>query len=233
MPKSTLLQSGEKFGRLTVIKLDHIEKYTNPTGKLSRNEEFYLCTCDCGNECIILKQSLKLGYTKSCGCLQKERTALVRLNTKKHGLKNTRLYNIFNGIKQRCYNKKDKHFKNYGNRGITMCEEWKNDFKVFYDWSTNNGYNDSLTIDRIDVNGNYEPNNCRWTTIKEQQRNRTNNRLITYNNETHCVGEWSEKLNLKGSTIYNRINSNWSVEKAFYKPIKFYKNINQYNKINT
>jgi len=213
---SKRLQTGEKFGRLTVIKLDHIQEYISPNDVIS-NKEYYLCKCDCGNECIILKKSLKLGYTKSCGCFRKE-IAKKEAEKIKHGLIKTRLYNIFSCIKTRCYNKKHNYFNNYGGRGITICDEWlnkKNGFITFYNWAMDNGYQENLTIDRIDNNGNYNPDNCRWIIHKEQCRNQSSNVNITYNGETHCIAEWAEILNIKSSFIYNRIHKNWSIEKIF------------------
>lgn len=133
----------------------------------------------------------------------------------KHNKYNSRIYRIWRGMKDRCYNINSKDYKNYGGRGIVVCDEWLNDFMSFYNWSMNNGYDDSLTIDRIDVNGNYEPSNCRWVTQKQQQRNRRNNKLFTYNGEVHYLSEWCELLHLNQNTIYNRINNlNYSIERA-------------------
>lgn len=130
----------------------------------------------------------------------------------KHGKRYSRLWNIWEHIKQRCYNHNNK---DYGGRSIAVCSEWRNDFQAFYDWAINNGYDDTLTIDRINVNGNYEPNNCRWVPNKQQARNRRNNRTFTINGETHCLSEWCEVLNLKRSTVSNRVNTlGWSIERA-------------------
>ena len=137
-------------------------------------------------------------------------------NLVKHNLSKTKLFKVWCGMKDRTLNKNDKHYKNYGNRGIKICNEWLEDFKCFYDWALNNGYKEGLTIDRINVNGNYEPNNCRWITWKEQQNNRTNNHYITYKGETHTMKQWSELLGIKYTTLSMRLNKyNWSVEKAF------------------
>ena len=103
-------------------------------------------------------------------------------------------------------------------KGITICNEWKNDFKVFYDWAINNGYEDNLSIDRIDVNGNYEPNNCRWVDKKTQTRNTTTNKYYTYKNETHCIGEWAEIYNIRRGTLWDRLNKGWSIERALTTP---------------
>ena len=187
--------TGKTFNRLTVIKRAEVEK----------KEVYYLCKCTCGNEKIIRGKDLKYNKIKSCGCLNKEKT--IERNTK-HSLRHTRIYRIWLLMKNRCLNSKYYLFKNYGGRGITICNEWKNDFVKFYDWSMNNGYNDTLTIDRIDVNGNYEPSNCRWATKLQQQRNTTRLRKITYKNETHCISEWAEILGLEYNTLYHRFRRN-------------------------
>lgn len=126
---------------------------------------------------------------------------------KKGGRSNSRLYNIWLHIKARCYKHSDEHFHWYGGRGITMCEEWKNDFKAFYDWAMSHGYSDELTIDRIDNDGNYEPSNCRWVTRKEQSNNRRSNIPITIEDVTHNIQEWSELTGIKYHTIYYRIKN--------------------------
>lgn len=131
---------------------------------------------------------------------------------KTHGLTNTRLYSIFGHMKQRCYDKNSARYHCYGGRGITICEEWRNDFQTFYDWAMSHGYADNLTIDRIDVNGNYEPSNCRFVTIKEQENNRSNNRLITYNGMTKTLSQWASISGLSYGTFYHRIKRGWSFE---------------------
>lgn len=152
----------------------------------------WLCKCICGKEFITNGTAIRIGHTKSCGCLRKEKTSGKNCILYKHGLYRTRLYKTWHNMIQRCSNKNNIHFKNYGGRGIKVCDDWKNDFLSFYNWAINNGYKDNLTIDRIDVNGNYEPSNCRWVTMKEQSNNRTSNHLITFNNETHNMMEWSK-----------------------------------------
>ena len=145
----------------------------------------------------------------------------------KHGLKNTRLYRIWLQIKNRCFNSNTNRYRDYGARGITVCDEWRNDFKAFYDWAMNNGYSDELTIDRIDNDGNYEPSNCRWVSVKVQNRNTRSNRLITYKGETHCVADWADITGLSRACICDRIKYGWSVERTLETPLrehKIYKN---------
>lgn len=133
-----------------------------------------------------------------------------------HGKRKTRLYRIWANIKTRCTNENDPHYERYGGRGITVCDEWKNDFKAFYDWSMSNGYADDLTIDRINNNGNYEPSNCRWVTIKEQNQNKRNVVLITYDGETHNVTEWAQILRLGHDTIRQRYRKGWTPEQCLF-----------------
>ena len=195
--------TGQKFGKLTVIKRAENN---------NRGQTQWLCQCECGNKKIILGNNLKNGTTKSCGCIQKEHR--LKGFNKTHGNTNTRLYRAWVHIKSRCYNIKVKDYKNYGGRGIIMCDEWLNDFMSFYNWAMANGYQDNLTIDRIDVNGNYEPNNCRWVDMKTQQNNRTNNNIICINGERKTLSNWLEYFNLRKDTYYRRIKAGWDTQKA-------------------
>lgn len=179
MPKLKDLR-GKKFGRLTVLNEKPIRK---------NNQTLWKCKCECGKEKYVFMGNLTKGKVNSCGCLLQE----ARKNRKKQ---NKRLIHIFSHMKQRCYNKKSNVFKHYGGRGIKICDEWLNNSKKFYDWALSNGYKDNLTIDRINVNGNYEPSNCRWVTMKVQQNNRTNNRKITINGKTKTASQWAEKYGL-------------------------------------
>ena len=200
--------TGKKFGRLLVIERVENNK---------KQQVQWLCKCDCGNEVKVISKSLTSGNTKSCGCLHRE-INIKRLTT--HGLRNTRLNGIWCGVLQRCYNPKNKAYKNYGGRGITVCQEWQDNFQNFYDWSMSNGYNDDLTIDRIDVNGNYEPSNCRWVTKKEQANNMRSNRLLTYNGETHNMKQWAKIMGINYRALQQRLFRGWSIEKALTTPLK-------------
>ena len=190
--------TGQKYNRLTVIERASDYIFKNGT----RNTR-WKCKCDCGNEVIVSTSHLRSGHTKSCGCYAKEVSIQNGLK-KKHGLKDSRVYRIWSCMKTRCYNKKDEHFKDYGERGIVVCDEWKDDFQAFYDWSMSHGYADNLTIDRIDVNGNYEPSNCRWVTQKEQSNNKRTTPFVTFNGVTKTLFEWSEITGIKYQTLFYR-----------------------------
>lgn len=159
MPKLIDL-TGKKYGRLTVIERSGVRG----------GQSSWLCKCECGNKKVVIGKNLRRGLTTSCGCYHNE---LLSVRNTTHGLSKTRIYRIWRDMKNRCFYSKDKHFKDYGGRGITICDEWKNSFESFYKWSDANGYSEKLTIDRIDNDGNYEPSNCRWITMKEQCQNRT------------------------------------------------------------
>lgn len=199
--------TGQRFGRLTVIcRADTKSKDVK-----------WLCKCDCGNECITKGIYLRTGDTKSCGCIAKQ--LLVNRNYK-HGKRHTRLYNIWRDIIRRCESATRYAHEYYHDKGITICEEWRNDFLAFYNWAMNNGYSDDLTIDRIDTDKNYEPNNCRWVTMKVQGNNKSNNFHISYNGETHTLSEWADITGIKRLTIRARImNYHWSVKDALTVPV--------------
>ena len=197
--------TGQKVGRLTIIK---------PVYKKNRRWYWY-CKCDCGKEKIIRGSHIGRG-TYSCGCLSRELTIIRDKQRKTHYMSYSRIYNTWSGIKQRCLNPKATGYQYYGGRGIKMCDEWQNDFMNFYNWSMINGYGKNLTIDRIDVNGNYEPNNCRWITQQDQYKNTRKSRYITYKGQTKILKDWCRELKLNYSTIRQRIiNFHYTIEQAF------------------
>lgn len=193
----TLDLTNKRFGRLTVIKRS--EDHVAPCGS---KQIMWHCVCDCGNEIETSTGSLRSGNTKSCGCLQKD---IASEKFKKHGLSGTRLYRIWVHIKDRCYNKENDSYINYGARGITVCDEWKNDFESFRDWALENGYSDELSIDRIDVDIGYCPDNCKWSTVYEQSRNKRCNNYFTHNGKTLCLTDWANELGISYSTLYSRL----------------------------
>lgn len=197
---------GKKFNKLLVLK----------EVKTKYRDRYFLCRCDCGNEKIIRGKHLTSNKIVSCGCYQKEICGKTHIT---HGLTNSRLYSIYKDIIKRCTNKNHSTYKNYGARGITICNEWKNDFMSFYNWAISNGYNDSLTIDRIDNNGNYEPNNCHWCDRITQANNTRRNHFLTFNGKTQTIAQWGRELNMNSAKIGKRINLyGWSVEKALTTP---------------
>lgn len=135
-----------------------------------------------------------------------------------HGMHGTRIYNIWQGLRYRCYNPKSSNYYLYGGKGISVCEEWDNSFISFYEWSKNKGYQEHLTIDRIDSNKDYCPENCRWATYKQQLNNTSRNHYLTYEGETLTIAQWAKKINIHRSTLRQRIKRGWSVEKSVTEP---------------
>ena len=131
-----------------------------------------------------------------------------------YGFSHTRIDNIYKSMITRCFCKNNLNYKTYGGRGITVCDEWRNDKTKFFEWALSHGYSDKLSIDRINVNGNYEPSNCRWATMKQQQNNKTNNRYIEWNGQNHTLGEWSEITGIKLATIHARLKNGWNIKKT-------------------
>lgn len=208
--KRIILQKGTRFGRL--IYLQDAELRILPSGSQVR---FALFQCDCGNKKEINLNSVLRGLTRSCECLNMEK----RSERKTHGLRNHNLYRIWRGIIDRCTLKGNQNYYLYGGRGITICNEWKSDFKSFYDWCIENGWQKDLQIDRRNNNGNYEPNNCRFVTAKENAFNRRTNRYLTANGETKTLKQWADYLNIGMPTIFRRIKRGWSEQKALTTPI--------------
>lgn len=214
---------GKRFGRLVV------EEEAVPRIRPNGSKEYrYLCRCDCGNTVNISRVGLQHG-TKSCGCLVKDVLAVTRERTdhSKHGKRHTRIYNVWLTMKQKCFNPNNREFKRYGGRGIVVCAEWRDDFQAFYDWAMANGYKEEIqpngknkwTIDRIDVNGNYEPSNCRWVEMLIQSNNKRDNHLIAYDGETLTLAQTSKKYGIPRKVLSDRLHSGWDIEEAIKTPL--------------
>ena len=202
---------GQKFGRLTVIKFSHLNKWKT---------NYWICKCKCNKIVIISSSNLKSGYTKSCGCFRIEKMT-------KHGFCRTRFYTIWQGIKKRCFNPNSKRFSDYGGRGIIVCQRWLkfenfcDDMYKSYKEHCNKYSEKNTTIDRFpNNNGNYKLNNCRWATRKEQAINMRTNQFLTYKKQTLTISQWEQKLNFGKSIIRGRIKSGWSISKALTTPVK-------------
>lgn len=212
-----------KNNKITIHLFDKIHYYT--ILEFVQKEKLYVkCECQCGTIKTVLLRSLLTGNTKSCGCYNSKITA--ERNTT-HGLsinngKPTRLYRIWQDMKRRCKNHPTrKDTKNYHKKGIRVCSKWHDDFSNFYKWAIQSGYTDNLTIERTDNEQGYSPNNCKWIPKSEQSKNRTSNHLITFNNQSMTLSEWSEHLNIKRSTLNSRIvTRKWPIEKALTTPVK-------------
>lgn len=192
--------TGQSFGRLLVLSLEK-RNGTNTT---------WNCECVCGNKKVILGRLLRNGGTKSCGCLSIEDKKTRHIT---HGQSKTRLYSVWAQMIKRCHNEKYFQYYLYGGRDIKVHPQWKEDFKSFYEWSMENGYEEHLTIDRIEVNDNYNPSNCRWVTMKTQQNNRRNNIVVEINGELMTIAELSEKTNINSKVLYARYGKGWRGEK--------------------
>jgi len=198
--------TGQRFNRLTIIK--EIDK------------KKVLCRCSCGKEKIIIKSHVFSGHTKSCGCFRKETATIQGNKSVTHGETETRLFNIWNSMRKRCFKEYSTEYRYYGGRGIKVCEDWKdyinfrNDmFSPYFNHCQKYGEKNT-TIDREDVNGNYCKENCRWSTYKEQANNRRSNVFIEYKGEKHTIAEWAEKINIRQDTLSGRIKRNWNIERA-------------------
>lgn len=191
--------TGKEFGRLKVIM--HY-------GKNKHSQNLWYCECKCGEKTTITTRSLESGHTKSCGCLKKD---YLKETYTTHGYTGERLYKTYNGMLARCRNEKEPCYKDYGGRGISVCDEWL-DFIVFKDWSLSNGYSEELTIDRIDVNGNYEPSNCRWTDLTTQANNKRSNVILEYKGENKTIAEWCKYLGIDYNKFYHQLSKGKTIE---------------------
>lgn len=205
--------TGNKYGRLTVVGFSHFEWY----GKAKHKTAFWECICECGNKKIANAGLLRNGSTRSCGCYRRESAAERHFK----GGHNHKLYDVLRMMKKRCYDNTCEYYQNYGGRGITICDEWlkPNGHWAFQKWALENGYEDGLTIDRIDNNKGYSPENCRWVTRKFQSNNKRNNVWITMNGETKTLAEWCEYYNMPYARVEARYTKmGWSIEDALFTP---------------
>lgn len=204
--------TGKQFGALTV--LCRAPNQITPSGQ---NRTCWVCKCKCGKEIVVQANNLRTGHTKSCGCMFAQHN--FRHGDCVNG-KISRLYNIWAGMKARCYSKQNPRYKYYGARGITVCDEWKDNFPAFRDWSNEHGYADDLTIDRVNNDGIYSPDNCRWVNQKIQSNNSRMNVIIEYEGEFHTLSEWAELVGLPYKSLWYRINAGWDISDALMSPLK-------------
>ena len=186
--------TGQRFNRLTAIGF---------AGRDRENKALWRCRCDCGNETVVDGWNLKSGHVKSCGCFN---TELLVNRSLTHGHTGESIYNVWKAMKARCSNPNNHAYKNYGERGVSVCDEWCNNFKAFYDWAIINGYKPGLAIDRINNDGSYCPENCRWATNLEQSNNRRSCRKIEYDGVTHTIAEWSRILGVNYEKLRSSID---------------------------
>lgn len=200
--------TGQRFGRLLVL------------GRYEKNDisghAVWRCLCDCGETTTVSGSNLRSGQIKSCGCGMREFQHSPHTT---HGGAASRLYSIWRGMRDRCCRKKNVAYELYGGRGISVCAEWEKSFEVFQQWALANGYRDGLTIDRIDADGDYCPENCCWVGRLEQSRNRRNTRMLTYRGETRPLWEWAELMNIPFSLLSSRVCRGWSAERIFSEPV--------------
>lgn len=198
--------TGNRYNHLLVI-----ERAENAKGGIA----VWKCVCDCGNISYVRGQNLKSNAVQSCGCLKHEPA-----HNRTHGLSKNPLYKRWYQIKMRCYNPSCKSYLNYGARGIKMCDDWKNSVEAFAKWAIENGYKDDLTIERINNDGDYCPENCKWITKSEQPNNRRSCYSITYNGKTQNLAEWCKELGLNYKFIHNRIHKcGWTFKDAISVPV--------------
>lgn len=207
-------KSGQRFGKLIIIRGVEAKGY----------DRCFLCKCDCGKETISRLSALKRKGGSSCGCTR--RKPMLKNRTENYPYRNHRLYSIWIDMKKRCYNKKSRAYRWYGGSGIEICDEWKSRFLNFYKWAMTNGYSATLTIERINPTKNYEPSNCKWIPWSEQNNNKRNSRIISYQGIKLTVSEAARKYGICYTTLIRRLNSGWNVEDAIeLKPIKTIKHV--------
>lgn len=198
--------TGATFGRLSVIQEAPSKKGSNGSSRCA-----WQCKCECGNTIVATTRDLRKGDVRSCGCLKSD-AVIERMTV--HGDSRTRLHNIWKAMRRRCNDEKHRDYHYYGGRGVRVCDEWDKDYATFKRWALSNGYSDGLTIDRINVDGNYSPDNCRWLTAKEQANNRRSNRVYSYLGKEYNIRELSDMRHIPYTTLYMRLRAGWDLTRA-------------------
>ncbi len=199
------IERGSRFGRWTVVGPARVRRRAG-------GAPYILCRCDCGTERLVAEPTLRNGKSKSCGCRRHDNGT--------HHMTGKALYNSWSNMIQRCTNPKHPSYPRYGGRGVTVCDEWRHDGAAFVAWALANGFKPGMSIERIDNDRGYSPDNCRWATRGEQQRNRHNNHWLTFRGETKCITDWAVEMGTTLATILHRIRRWGSVERALTTPIK-------------
>ena len=207
---------GKRFGKLTVLE-------RRPSD--AKGQSMWLVRCDCGKEKVVRGHDLTQGKSSSCGCSRIKSCIFYE-----HGLSKNKLHGLWRNIKDRCNNPNNKAYKYYGERGIKVCDEWSNNFVAFYDWAHANGYQEGLQIDRIDVNGNYSPENCRWVNKTIQANNTRKNLYITINGKTQSLADWCRELGVSYCSVQTRRNRGWDTLSALTTPFDKSKSRNKKQK---
>lgn len=203
-----------RHGRLRVTSYSH-----------AHNGAFWNCICDCGEQAVVSGRLLRKGVVKSCGCgslaqaVANARASAVRRRGK-HWPLSRKLKELRRNMIARCYDPENKRFANYGGRGVMVCDEWLNDRSAFYDWVIDNGWSESLTIERVDVNGNYEPSNVRFVPMQEQQNNTTRSRVLEWAGRKMTVSEWARDLGVRPQALQHRVDRGWRIERIFTQPFR-------------
>lgn len=198
--------TGQKFGRLVVVGRAEDSSYGGTRWK---------CLCDCGKTKIVAASNLRSGKQVSCGCWRDEKSLerIIGYNLNHPSKRDKRLYKIWQGMRNRCYRENNASYPSYGGRGIKLCEEWQR-YENFEHWALSAGYEPTLTVDRIDVNGDYAPDNCRWITMKLQAYNRRDNHRLAFHGENLTITEWAERLGCTPTCLYYRLDAGWPIEEV-------------------